>query len=343
MKKGFTLIELLAVIVVLAVIALIAVPRIMDAIDESRAGALRQNNETVTRTTLNYFVENSELLPQEAGETIEVSLSELIENDLINEISSPYSSNNCSGYISITNVDGGHEIVPHINCFVDINSSLEDGLVAHLYENKGFNNSFFNYTTREIDATFHSLATPGYRKNPDSPSFNFNSSSSSYINLGSDEKLNLLDNDELTISLWIKANSPNNASATFVFRGHSGPFSHESVYILGYDHSSPSHIRFRVGPTNLVSESSIDNTKWTHVVATFNGNTNTKTLYIDGEVDNIRNASTSILSSNQDTVIGNRKFDDALSSGFFGQIDDLRIYNRELNSQEAKALYNLTK
>ena len=131
MKKGFTLIELLAVIVILAVISLIAVPRIMDAIDESRAGALRQNNEAVIKAVQNYFVDNAVDLPQTIGETTEVSLDDLIGNDLINEISSPYSSNNCSGYILVTKVEGGHEFVPHINCFEDINSSSEDGLVSH--------------------------------------------------------------------------------------------------------------------------------------------------------------------------------------------------------------------
>ena len=131
MKKGFTLIELLAVIVVLAIIALIAVPRIMDAIDESRAGALRQNNEAVIKAVQNYFVENAIDLPQEVGETTEVSLNALIQNDLINEISSPYSSNNCSGYVLITKTNGGHDFVPHINCFEDINSSSEDMLMGN--------------------------------------------------------------------------------------------------------------------------------------------------------------------------------------------------------------------
>ena len=131
MKKGFTLIELLAVIVILAVISLIAVPRIMDAIDESRAGALRQNNEAVIKAAQNYFVDNAIDLPQTVGETAEISLEQLIQNDLINEISSPYSSNSCSGYVLVTKVSGGHNFVPHINCFESVNDSNEDGLIAH--------------------------------------------------------------------------------------------------------------------------------------------------------------------------------------------------------------------
>ena len=131
MRKGFTLIELLAVIVVLTVISLIAVPRIMDAIDESRAGALRQNNEAVIKAVQNYFVDNAIDLPQTIGETAEISLEQLIQNDLINEISSPYSSNNCSGYVLVTKVEGGHEFIPHINCFENINNSSQDELIAH--------------------------------------------------------------------------------------------------------------------------------------------------------------------------------------------------------------------
>ena len=131
MKKGFTLIELLAVIVILAVISLIAVPRIMDAIDDSRAGALRQNNEAVIKAVQNYFVDNAIDLPQVVGETTEISLEQLIQNDLINEISSPYSSDNCSGYVLVTKVEGGHDFIPHINCFEEINNSIDDGLLLH--------------------------------------------------------------------------------------------------------------------------------------------------------------------------------------------------------------------
>ena len=144
MKKGFTLIELLAVIVILAVISLIAVPRIMDAIDDSRAGALRQNNEAVIKAAQNYFVDNAIDLPQVIGETTEVSLEDLIQNDLINEISSPYSSNNCSGYVLVTKIQGMHEFVPHLNCFDEINNSSEDGLIAH-YKFDNFQESTENY------------------------------------------------------------------------------------------------------------------------------------------------------------------------------------------------------
>ena len=57
-NSGFTLIELLAVIVILAVISLIAVPRIMDAIDESRYGALRQNREVLVKAAEKFLVSN---------------------------------------------------------------------------------------------------------------------------------------------------------------------------------------------------------------------------------------------------------------------------------------------
>ena len=68
----------------------------------------------------------SNLLPQNLGETTEITL-----NDLINEISSPYSSDNCNGYVLITKVSGGHKFVPYINCYQPIDNSEDDKLILH--------------------------------------------------------------------------------------------------------------------------------------------------------------------------------------------------------------------
>ncbi len=129
-NSGFTLIELLAVIVILAVISLIAIPRITDAIYEARIGALRQNNDSVVKAAQNYIVNNDDILPREIGESIEISLQDLIDGKNLSGLSNPFSSNECSGYVLITKTEASHEYIPHINCFNDINSSLDDNLIG---------------------------------------------------------------------------------------------------------------------------------------------------------------------------------------------------------------------
>lgn len=50
MKKGFTLIELLAVIVILAIISLISTPLILNVIDDSKKGALKNTAYGIIET-----------------------------------------------------------------------------------------------------------------------------------------------------------------------------------------------------------------------------------------------------------------------------------------------------
>jgi len=51
MKKGSTLIELLAVIVILAIVALIATPLILNVIDDSKKGALKNTAYGIVEAT----------------------------------------------------------------------------------------------------------------------------------------------------------------------------------------------------------------------------------------------------------------------------------------------------
>ncbi len=53
-SKGFSLIELLAVIAILAVLIAIAVPRYLDAVDEARRNAQKQN-VAIIRTALELY------------------------------------------------------------------------------------------------------------------------------------------------------------------------------------------------------------------------------------------------------------------------------------------------
>ncbi|MCX6708574.1 MAG: right-handed parallel beta-helix repeat-containing protein, partial [Candidatus Woesearchaeota archaeon] len=76
--------------------------------------------------------------------------------------------------------------------------------------------------------------------------------------------------------------------------------------------------------------------QWHHIVGTYNG-TNL-TLYVDGSQAAIGAGPASIVSSNKDIYIGGG--DQGLSYPFNGTMDEVRIYNRALTSQEISADYN---
>ncbi len=133
MKKGFTLVELIAVVVILGIILVIAVPRITDVIESAKINSVIKNEEMLVRATRNYLVSKDEKLPTEIGDTEEITLEELQNNDLISSIKSPFGNNNCNGYVLITKInDTNFDYTPHLNCVdYSIGSSEADKLVLH--------------------------------------------------------------------------------------------------------------------------------------------------------------------------------------------------------------------
>lgn len=57
MKKGFTLIELLATIVILAVISLITVPLVLDTVEKSKKGALKESANSLVQEANYYYMQ----------------------------------------------------------------------------------------------------------------------------------------------------------------------------------------------------------------------------------------------------------------------------------------------
>ena len=133
MKKGFTLVELLAVIIILGVILVIAIPSFNNAIKESKIKLYKSINQMVVKSTKEYLTEYVYELPEEEGETIEVTTNDLISNGYLKEISNPTDKNDtCTGYVLITKLENNeYSYIPHINCEENINNSTEDGLVLH--------------------------------------------------------------------------------------------------------------------------------------------------------------------------------------------------------------------
>ncbi len=134
MKKGFTLIELLAVIVILGIVLVIAVPTVIDVVNNSRLSAHIKNEEMLVETTKLYLTNNKSKIPLQVGETSEVSLTNLQNENLAGEIIDPRNKNNiCNGYVLITKIDNNiYDYTPHLNCVDNtMGSAAADGLLLH--------------------------------------------------------------------------------------------------------------------------------------------------------------------------------------------------------------------
>ena len=133
MKKGITLIELLSVLVILSIVLTIVMPQIFLIIEKSQEEIILKNDEIVIKATKSYLIQEKHLFPTQIGNTKEITVLELKENNYLKEIKNPKNKNeDCNGYILITKTeDNNFDYTPHINCEKNIANAEEDKLISH--------------------------------------------------------------------------------------------------------------------------------------------------------------------------------------------------------------------
>lgn len=166
-------------------------------------------------------------------------------------------------------------------------------------------------------------------------SLNFNGTG--FVNLGYSFGENVA--KEISISTWIKPGVGNNENQAIIF--HGGPNSYSFALFLN---SSSKSISFNtIGTNNPVA--TVNNVQklwdgnWHHLVVTYNGLE--KTIFMDNVIVSRFNATGEIESGwGYNLLIGagsNETFPTLL---YHGMIDETRIYNYALNSDEIRELYD---
>jgi hypothetical protein len=152
---------------------------------------------------------------------------------------------------------------------------------------------------------------------------------------------------EITVSAWIKTTNLDEA-----FVAHYDTGTGERAWDLLTDSSGLLRAVVSDDGTDTSShrkdyrgEQIADNV-WHHAVFTFQGTGSVLNLYVDGILDAsptkvVDPAITSIHDSTAAVSIGAQLNNGAVSSASAGTIDDVRIYDRVLSSQEIKRLYEL--
>ncbi len=144
----------------------------------------------------------------------------------------------------------------------------------------------------------------------------------------------------LTISFWFKTNQKGNYGA--IFHNYPNNGSPSSVIETNIDTDNKFHAYIRDSAGNFVnpgSASTVNDDKWHHGAVTFSNRT--ATLYLDGLQTSSATAGSFNGNMDSGTLFRIAKIPDSSGEHWYkGNLDDLRIYNRELSPGEILQLYN---
>ena len=142
-------------------------------------------------------------------------------------------------------------------------------------------------------------------------------------------------NPSLTIAAWIRNNATSNGWLRIVGWGQ---YDGDGTQInLGYNPPNDHKVCFTRYYRDL--KSGITDTNWHHYVGTYDAGTGLGIFYVDGiEVTRDTGFGPQYIQDTKFYVGGHGGWDESLS--FRGSVDDVRIYNRPITSNEVSAIYN---
>jgi hypothetical protein len=161
-----------------------------------------------------------------------------------------------------------------------------------------------------------------------------------YITVPHNNNLNLI--DTVSLEAWVKYTTTTNT----VLIEKSNNNTHYQLQIFNNTQGSPGiagQLVFMLQPNSnnwVVSGIVTNDANWHHVVGTYDRDTTTARIYVDGILRNTNSSiSTGPTSNTQPLLIGSRSG----TAGFGGSISRIKIYNRALTASEVLQNYNATK
>jgi hypothetical protein len=157
------------------------------------------------------------------------------------------------------------------------------------------------------------------------------------INISDSSSINLTEN--VTVSLWIYPfhSGSDYASDILITKGCCGTTDDFILFKFETTGSTPKNrfiVRNETSGDSATSTINYPKNKWSHLVGTYNGTG--ITLYYNGGFDASTAHQGNINASNLDWRIGTG---DQATESFFGNIDEIMIFNRSLSASEVTALY----
>ena len=219
-----------------------------------------------------------------------------------------------------------------LNAQVNLNS----GLQAY-YPFNGNANDESSYGRNGI--VYGATLTQDRMGNPNK-AYSFNGSSS-YIQVPYSANL-LPGTGSYSFSGWFNLTSAPAGKATYLFCIDDGDSDYSGVQAL-YDQPNQRlmlHYHYDNNwshSTILISNYSLGS--WHHVLSTFDKTNLVCKLYIDGNLVDTKTLDNNNITARTDLFFGKRSFYAPSDAYFQGSQDDIRIYNRVLNSSEIQALF----
>lgn len=137
-----------------------------------------------------------------------------------------------------------------------------------------------------------------------------------------------------SISLWYKYDTSfdrENANTVLLQQNGNG----RSILLLTADNRYDSY----VNGVDVYSDSSVNLDEWQHVIYVYNSVDRKIKYYINGVLDSEKDAGTNEVNAVTDLLIGRHKNGGSNPMSMRGDIDEIRVYDRVLSDEEAKAVY----
>ena len=217
-------------------------------------------------------------------------------------------------------------------------NDLDKGLVMYL----PFSGNSNDYSANGNDGVVHGATLTTDRHGNKNMAYNFDGISN-YISLPLLTKLNGL--RKASFSFWVKTDVSNNSGAIFGHFGNSNGAigANPGVFIGTY---MGNEIMFsNYTGVSGVSSSPISINGWHHVVIVFDGDESSSLLKVKFYIDNSLKGSSVVQVNNAigvatSSYIGRRNIDfDDYGDYFKGQLDEVRVYDRVLDTSEIANLY----
>lgn len=237
--------------------------------------------------------------------------------------------------------DIGQPVITSINCLTGItinNQSNSFGAVASY----PFNGNANDITGNSFNGTISNATLATDRKGNANSAFSFSSTSGSYIQLPTYQSI-LGSSNEFSLSIWLKFSGvdagptpfqlfPDNPNDRLLVSVPYHPTANPADVYWDYGSISSGVGRLNIPITTF--------TNWKHFVFTKSQSQSKMEIYIDGILSGSKSNNSILIDKNRNFRIGGGGLG---TETFNGEIDDVKIFNRSLNSNEVLQIYNAEK